>query len=116
VEGLTLETTRLADVFSDQKHIQEHMAVAVIVVNTNQRSGRLHINAELLPQFPREGGTGRLTGLELAAGKLPKAALVNALRSASHQNTPSGVLQGAGGNVDAALAGGVLVVRSGTRR
>jgi hypothetical protein len=76
----------------------------------------LHINAEFLSKFSRQGGTGQLTGLELAARKLPKAALVNALRSASHQNTPGGVLQGAGGHVDAALARGVFVVRSGTRR
>ena len=43
----------------------------ILMRETRQRAEDYKFAAEFLPDFPRDGGVGHLTGLHLAAGKLP---------------------------------------------
>ncbi|MCY1453699.1 hypothetical protein D9M71_707090 [compost metagenome] len=67
---------RLAAEGADLVDVEQHGEVGIVVAHLDQRPGGRHANAQLLVQLAGQRGFHRLAGLDLAAGKLPQAALM----------------------------------------
>jgi len=116
VERLSFQAPGGAVEGGDEVHVEQHVAVAVVVVDADQRSRGADLDAELLAQLPRERAGDILARLQLAARKLPESALVDAVRSPRDQHPALGVRERAGGDVDLATTGCGSDLRSDTRR
>src|SRR6056297_3367126 len=56
--------------------VQCHAAFGVVVLQRHEGAGPEYLDADLLPQFPPQGGQGFLAGCDLAARELPAAGAV----------------------------------------
>jgi len=85
-QGLTFCPMWFASKIRHFPHIEQDMLVGVVMLNLDQRSGSLDHNTQLLLQLAPQRRFHRLTRLDLAAGKLPEAALMLSVSATGDQN------------------------------
>ena len=69
----------------------------------DERASRLHLDAELLLEFPRKPGAGVFGAIQLTAGKFPQTALVGVLGSPRNENLSACAFQHTSRYVNALL-------------
>src|ERR1700733_13337121 len=85
--------------FQDLPGVEQQRALTVLPWHADQWLGMLEFDAQLLAAFTRECREGRLTGLKLAAGKLPQSSQVLARWPLCQQHAPDRVAHDASHHV-----------------
>jgi hypothetical protein len=81
-------------------HVEQHMAVAIVVMDADQRTASADLDAEFLDEFACQTGFGRLARFQLAARKLPESTLMHMIRAFADQDASARVGDGAGHDMD----------------
>ncbi len=91
---------RLASECRDLPDVQQHLLVRIVVKDLDQRTRRRHQDAQLFLQFTCERGLDGFALLDLAARKLPEAALMLSVGTSGNQYTAVSATNDGGGHMN----------------
>ncbi|KAI3478026.1 hypothetical protein L1887_60078 [Cichorium endivia] len=84
----------------DVPDIQQNLLVRIVMGNLDQWPRGGHLDAQLFAQFARQGDFDGFAVLDLAAGKLPEAALVLGFATSGDENTAIHATNDGGGDMN----------------